>query len=142
MKVCFLLKFPLLLDGNLEVNRSSRSLDYDYTFTTPCGSEWLCLIRTRIFRIVIDDDFVVIVNWDQHGSEEISDESSGLHLEDCEEQLDVAVLTRKEPLIFYDEVIIYEDELSDNGESLLTVKVVIPSFWFFCYDFGFVLMEF
>ncbi|KHG07755.1 hypothetical protein F383_34477 [Gossypium arboreum] len=33
MKVCLLLKFLLLLNGNSEVNRSSRILDYD------CGSD-------------------------------------------------------------------------------------------------------
>lgn len=29
-----------------------------------------------------------------------------------------------EPILFYDEVVLYEDELGDNGSSLLSVKVV------------------
>ncbi|XP_052880677.1 uncharacterized protein LOC108486028 isoform X2 [Gossypium arboreum] len=41
MKVCLLLKSLLLLNGNSEVNRSSRILDYD------CGSDMLSLIQTR-----------------------------------------------------------------------------------------------
>ena len=29
-----------------------------------------------------------------------------------------------EPILFYDEVMLYEDELGDNGSSMLNVKVV------------------
>ena len=34
-------------------------------------------------------------------------------------------LKQKEPILFYDEVILYEDELDDNGCSKLSVKIVI-----------------
>ncbi|KAF8406240.1 hypothetical protein HHK36_008325 [Tetracentron sinense] len=89
-------------------------LDYDYTFTTPyCGSE------------------AVEINTEKHGRETISEESCSLHWEDCKEQIDVVALASKEPILFYDEVVLYEDELADNGVSLLTVKVrVMPSCWF------------
>ncbi|KAK8568212.1 hypothetical protein V6N13_106144 [Hibiscus sabdariffa] len=63
----------------------------------PAAAQWKF---RRIFRIVIVDDFVVIVHWDQHGREEISDSMKGL------------------------QVVLYEDELSDNEMSLLTVKVL------------------
>ncbi|KAK2974517.1 hypothetical protein RJ640_018682, partial [Escallonia rubra] len=89
-------------------------LDYDYTFTTPyCGSG------------------TVEIN-SEHGRGAISGEGScNLHWEDCEEQIDVVALASKEPILFYDEVILYEDELADNGVSILTVKVrVMPSCWF------------
>ncbi|XP_074275486.1 TIP41-like protein [Silene latifolia] len=82
-------------------------LDYDYTFTTPYG-----------------------------GSEMIDTNSKkaaacNLYWEDCEEKIDVAALTSKEPILFYDEVVLYEDELADSGVSLLTVKVrIMPSGWF------------
>ncbi|KAK8557552.1 hypothetical protein V6N13_007900 [Hibiscus sabdariffa] len=94
-------------------------LDYDYTFTTPyCGSE------------------TVELDSDKDGSGGISGGSSSLHWEDCKEQLDVAVLTLREPILFYDEVVLYEDELADNGVSLLTVKVrVMPSSWFLLLRF-------
>ncbi|XVF01347.1 hypothetical protein REPUB_Repub04eG0080100 [Reevesia pubescens] len=94
-------------------------LDYDYTFTTPyCGSE------------------MVELDSNKHESREISGGSSGLHWEDCKYQLDVAALTLKEPIFFYDEVVLYEDELADNGVSLLTVKVrVMPSSWFLLLRF-------
>ncbi|KAH9605490.1 hypothetical protein KSS87_011866 [Heliosperma pusillum] len=82
-------------------------LDYDYTFTTPYG-----------------------------GSEMIDTNSKkatacNLYWEDCEEKINVAALTSKEPILFYDEVVLYEDELADSGVSLLTVKVrIMPSGWY------------
>ncbi|KAA8536250.1 hypothetical protein F0562_028728 [Nyssa sinensis] len=94
-------------------------LDYDYTFTTPyCGSETVEINAER-------------------GRGAISAEGCcSLHWEDCEEQIDVVTLAAKEPILFYDEVILYEDELADNGVSLLTVKVrVMPSCWFLLLRF-------
>ncbi|KAJ0076582.1 TIP41-like protein [Pistacia vera] len=94
-------------------------LDYDYTFTTPyCGSE------------------TIEVDMEKHGSGKILEANSNLHWEDCEEKIDVVALASKEPILFYDEVVLYEDELADNGVSLLTVKVrVMPSGWFLLLRF-------
>ncbi|XP_071716554.1 TIP41-like protein [Rutidosis leptorrhynchoides] len=89
-------------------------LDYDYTFTTPyAGSE---AVET---------------------SRGVDSEGNGcLKWEESEEQINVAALASKEPILFYDEVILYEDELADNGVSLLTVKVrVMPSCWFLLLRF-------
>ncbi|KAJ6965086.1 hypothetical protein NC652_003104 [Populus alba x Populus x berolinensis] len=94
-------------------------LDYDYTFTTPyCGSETIGL------------------DTEKKDSGEILEASCRPCWEDCEEQIDVAALASKEPILFYDEVVLYEDELADNGVSLLTVKVrVMPSCWFLLLRF-------
>ncbi|XP_077224942.1 TIP41-like family protein [Tasmannia lanceolata] len=95
-------------------------LDYDYTFTTPyCGSE------------------TVELNTDKFGTRTVSgDGHCGLQWEDCEEGIDLVALASKEPILFYDEVVLYEDELADNGVSLLTVKVrVMPSCWFLLLRF-------
>ncbi|CAA7019917.1 unnamed protein product [Microthlaspi erraticum] len=91
-------------------------LDYDYTFTTPYrGSE--------------------AVEKDREEAVAKEGEAS-LQWEDCEEQIDLAALSLKEPILFYDEVVLYEDELADNGVSLLTVKVrVMPSSWFLLLRF-------
>ncbi|XP_004496911.1 TIP41-like protein [Cicer arietinum] len=93
-------------------------LDYDYTFTTPyCGSG----------AIEIDKDL---------NGRKISEETGNVHWEDCKEQIDLIALASKEPILFYDEVVLYEDELADNGVSLLTVKVrVMPSSWFLLLQF-------
>lgn len=55
--------------------------------------------------------------------------SSGMHAgrgtpewAPCEEQLDKALLLARDPILFYDEVLLYESELDDNGASQLCVK--------------------
>ncbi|MED6173788.1 TIP41-like protein [Stylosanthes scabra] len=94
-------------------------LDYDYTFTTPyCGS---CTVE-------IDKDL--------QNARETSEETNSILWQDCKEQIDLVALASKEPILFYDEVVLYEDELADNGVSLLTVKVrVMPSSWFLLLRF-------
>ncbi|KAD2393135.1 hypothetical protein R6Q59_007487 [Mikania micrantha] len=89
-------------------------LDYDYTFTTPySGSE------------TVETSSGINFEGNEH-----------IKWDDCEEQINVAALMPKEPILFYDEVILYEDELADNGVSLLTVKVrVMPSYWFLLLRF-------
>ncbi|KAF2586909.1 hypothetical protein F2Q70_00033975 [Brassica cretica] len=81
-------------------------LDYDYTFTTPYSGSG-------------------VVEKDQETVEEKAkpEGEASLKWENCEEQIDLAALSLKEPILFYDEVVLYEDELADNGVSLLTVKV-------------------
>ncbi|KAJ7967532.1 TIP41-like family protein [Quillaja saponaria] len=87
-------------------------LDYDYTFTTPyCGSETI--------------ELPVEKNGEGH-----------LCWEESKEKINVIALASKEPILFYDEVVLYEDELADNGVSLLTVKVrVMPNCWFLLLRF-------
>nr|QHI08409.1 TIP41-like protein [Acer palmatum] len=94
-------------------------LDYDYTFTTPYdGSE------------------TIEMDTEKNGNGKILDSSSNLQWEDCEEQIDMVSLASKEPILFFDEVVLYEDELADSGVSLLTVKVrVMPSCWFLLLRF-------
>nr|QJI10279.1 type 2A phosphatase activator [Datisca glomerata] len=93
-------------------------LDYDYTFTTPyCGSETIETDKNNDGRTHLC-------------------EGTGLKWEDCKEKIDIVSLTLKEPILFYDEVVLYEDELADNGISLLTIKVrVMPSCWFLLLRF-------
>ncbi|KAF9579569.1 hypothetical protein BGW38_004119 [Lunasporangiospora selenospora] len=44
------------------------------------------------------------------------------------ETIDIDQLTRPDPILYYDENILFEDELADNGTAVLTTKVrVMPS---------------
>lgn len=46
---------------------------------------------------------------------------------ETEELLPMALLKRQDPILFHDEVILYESELDDNGISIFTVRVrVMP----------------
>ncbi|KAJ3706013.1 hypothetical protein LUZ61_009718 [Rhynchospora tenuis] len=92
-------------------------LGYDYTFTTPyCGSE---------------------ARESSTQQANLEDSCPGLCWEDTDKQINLATLSSQtEPILFYDEVVLYEDELADNGVSLLTVKVrVMPSCWFLLLRF-------
>ena len=44
------------------------------------------------------------------------------------EQLDKGMLMARDPILFYDEIPLYESELDDNGVSQLLVKVPSLSF--------------
>ncbi|CDH52482.1 type 2a phosphatase activator tip41 [Lichtheimia corymbifera JMRC:FSU:9682] len=45
-----------------------------------------------------------------------------------EPSIDVARLQKQEPILFYDENILYEDELADNGTTILSVRLrIMPS---------------
>ncbi|KAJ3251298.1 hypothetical protein HDU77_005991 [Chytriomyces hyalinus] len=38
-------------------------------------------------------------------------------------KIDIEMLKRNEPILFYDEIVLYEDELGDNGACMLTARV-------------------
>ena len=44
--------------------------------------------------------------------------------EDPSHAIPIAELTRQDPILFYAEVPLYEDELHDNGSSALLVRIV------------------
>lgn len=47
---------------------------------------------------------------------------------ETEETLPMALLQRQDPILFYDDVILYESELDDNGTSLLSLRIrVMPN---------------
>ncbi|KAL1564516.1 TIP41-like protein [Salvia divinorum] len=93
-------------------------LDYDYTFTTPYSGS------------------AGVEKSPESGRGPPGESICSPHWEDCEEQIDMVALSAKESILFYDEVVLYEDELADNGISLLTVKVrVMPSGWFLLLRF-------
>ena len=47
-----------------------------------------------------------------------------LQFTETDERIDYSKLKTQERIYFYDEVILYEDELADNGTAVLSVKIV------------------
>lgn len=45
-------------------------------------------------------------------------------MEETTQGIDYSRLKQQEKIYFYDDVILYEDELADNGTALLSVKIV------------------
>jgi type 2A phosphatase activator TIP41 len=57
-------------------------------------------------------------------------------VESTDQQLDLEKLKRQEPILFYDELTLYEDELADNGTSNVTLKIrCMPSGFFILLRF-------
>ena len=48
----------------------------------------------------------------------------GLEVAGTEERIDYEQLKKQERIEFYDDIILFEDELADNGTAVLNVKVV------------------
>merc|ERR1719411_584785 len=49
-----------------------------------------------------------------------------------DQRINYEKLREKERILFYDEVILFEDELDDNGCSKLSVKIRVMPSGFFC----------
>lgn len=47
-----------------------------------------------------------------------------IQVEETAEGIDYSQLKQQEKIHFYDDVILYEDELADNGTAMLNVKIV------------------
>ncbi|KAK1831736.1 TIP41-like protein [Podospora conica] len=58
---------------------------------------------------------------DYKGSEALG--TGGEGLSPSSDEIPVELLKRRDPILFHDEVVLYESELDDNGISLLSVKV-------------------
>jgi len=53
-----------------------------------------------------------------------------------EDQIDMEMLKQKDKILFYHEMMLYEDELHDNGISSCTIKIrVMPSSFFILLRF-------
>ncbi|KAL4997766.1 TIP41-like family-domain-containing protein [Aspergillus recurvatus] len=54
--------------------------------------------------------------------------TQGYDFEDTSTPIPIELLKRPDPILFFDEVILYEDELADNGIAMLSCKIrVMPS---------------
>lgn len=49
-----------------------------------------------------------------------------------ETKIDMERLKRLDPILFYDDTILYEDELADNGTAVLSIRMVSQSIRVMC----------
>merc|ERR1712198_556971 len=73
----------------------------------------------------IDKEVVKPFDWtftSEYKGTMCGDEFSSL-IEQTDERIDLEKLKVKEKILFYDDVCLYEDELGDNGTSMLSVKI-------------------
>ena len=67
--------------------------------------------------------------------------NSFFQVESTKERIDLEQLKVKEKIFFYEDVILYEDELADNGIAKLNVKMVITYIMYSVYWFEFNLRK-
>ena len=60
-----------------------------------------------------------------------TNKDSSFKVEETSERIDYERLKQQEKIFFYDEAILYEDELADNGTSVLSVKIRVMASGFF-----------
>ncbi|KAK3807872.1 MAG: TIP41-like family-domain-containing protein [Benniella sp.] len=66
----------------------------------------------------------------------VSDKEHMQFQSSSEETIDIEQLKKPDPILFYNENILFEDELADNGTAILTTKVrVMPSCFFILLRF-------
>ncbi|XP_013380103.1 TIP41-like protein isoform X1 [Lingula anatina] len=66
----------------------------------------------------------------------LGEEDSKLQVTETTERIDLEKLKVKEKIYFYEDLLLFEDELSDNGSSMLSVKIrVMPSSFFILQRF-------
>jgi len=69
-------------------------------------------------------------NWDWTYSTEYKGTVVGAaaRLEPSAERIDLARLRQPDPILYWDDTVLYEDELSDNGQAMLSIKIrVMPT---------------
>lgn len=126
---------------------NAKKIEYDWTFTTPytgtvtrdvndCSNE----VSQSSERALIsagetchskfeNDTFTAHLASESEESNSCSNNNSMWI--DTSELLDRTLLTNRDPILFFDEVALYESELEDNGISQLSVKIrVMPKCWY------------
>ena len=101
---------------------------YDWTFTTPY----------RGTTTVRGEDIGGGGGGGEEGvnSSEKNTSDNNIRWKPTEERLDMALLTRRDPIELFDEISLYESELDDHGVSSLSVKIrVTESCWFLLLRF-------
>jgi TIP41-like family len=73
-------------------------------------------------------------NGEENGGDDGEKQTSStdiINWERTSDQMDRALLTNRDPILFFDELLLYESELEDNGLSSLSVKIrVMPKCWY------------
>ena len=105
--------------------------EYDWTFSTTYTGEIVSNEGTR--------DAVGIARESADGESSSGrerGEGASHRWEEGGPGLDMAMLTQRDPILFFHEAVLYEDELDDNGVTIASVKVrVMPTCWFVLFRF-------
>ncbi|KAK3822138.1 MAG: TIP41-like family-domain-containing protein [Linnemannia gamsii] len=120
------------------VDQSSTSSDL---IKVSYAREWFekrsMVNQEHITDVVKPYDWTYTTKYNGSNASNNSNKDHPLHfVPTTEESIDIEQLKRPDPILFYDENILFEDELADNGTAVLTTKVrVMPSCLFILLRF-------
>lgn len=118
-----------------EADVRNMARPFDWTYTTDYKGTTTIQERDDGFKFEIDDkNEVVITDMAPSETTTTSTEGSALRIKEAESlwvadtrPIPVALLSRPDPILLFDELCLYEDELGDNGIVWLNIKVrVMP----------------
>ncbi|KTW29234.1 hypothetical protein T552_01190 [Pneumocystis carinii B80] len=107
---------------------------YDWTFTTTykgtiCYEDGNNMANSEIMLIRAVKNETLAIKAEKDQAKNIDDVDNVVEpvFMPSDEVIPLDKLKRQDPILFFEEVVLYEDELSDNGMSLLSIKVrVMP----------------
>eukprot|EP01119_Soliformovum_irregulare_P011072 TRINITY_DN2749_c0_g1_i2.p1 TRINITY_DN2749_c0_g1~~TRINITY_DN2749_c0_g1_i2.p1 ORF type:complete len:232 (+),score=52.56 TRINITY_DN2749_c0_g1_i2:176-871(+) len=122
----------------LELNTfdAFKAMDHDTKQTTKVAysEEWIqskqsTLEKESVAKDVFNYDWTYTSNY--KGTVSFAGDSTVPTIEKTTEKIDVDRLKRPDPILYYSELVLYEDELADNGTSQLSIKMrVMPTCFF------------
>jgi len=99
--------------------QDSSTLDYDWTYSTPYTGD--------ISYIVQDQNNIDVSKTTTF----IKNPNFGVGVETTE-TMDLERLKKQDPIITFSEIMLFEDELGDNGGALLSVKMRVMKDYYYC----------
>ncbi|KAL6056807.1 Tap42 interacting protein [Balamuthia mandrillaris] len=96
------------------------------------SSEWARTRDTSAKSIAKEFDWTFTTHYKGDIVPQPSEGSRLARLEPTEEKIDLEKLKKPDPILWFDEVVLFEDELADNGTAFLTVKVRVMPRSFYC----------
>ncbi|TDH72356.1 hypothetical protein CCR75_008774 [Bremia lactucae] len=107
------LKVSIAKQNTIKDNVKELDISYDWTYTTDYKGSLQHLIKSK------DPSYMFLRN------------DEDVLVEVTHDRINIEKLKEREPILWFDEVTLYEDELHDHGASAMTVKVrVMPSGFF------------
>ena len=112
-------------EGKPGWDKTESHEDYDWTFTSP-------------YRGTLDTDpsSAAAREATAGAAGDVDGAAAAAAWEVSEERVDRSMLMARDPILFFDELTLYESELDDNGEMSMSLKVrVMPRCWFILMRF-------
>ncbi|ODQ67233.1 TIP41-domain-containing protein [Nadsonia fulvescens var. elongata DSM 6958] len=123
--------WEITFDALNAVDGVDKTGDRDGLLKVSCSQDWLKSrqkreLESKISGVVKPFDWTYSVAYSGNVTPSPNN-TNQISFEVTEERIPIDKLKRPDPILFFDNMILYEDELSDNGSSVLDIKIrVMP----------------